>query len=294
MWTGVLAAAALTVSAAASLTDVLTELATRYQAATGERVQINPGASNTLARQIIEGAPVDVFISADELQMNAVVKAGRMAPGSTITLLSNELVIAVPKGAPAHVNQPRDLVGAHVRRIAMGQPESVPAGVYGRQWLERLDLWKAVQPKVVPMPTVRAALAAVRERRVDAAIVYATDARTTTDVRVAYRVPSGESPRIVYPAAVVAGPHETSARRFLAYLQSDEARRVFEAAGFIVAPPTPPKTLNGPPLKTPKTLNGPPLKTPKTPNGPPLKTPKTPNGPPLKPPKTPRASVSSR
>jgi molybdate transport system substrate-binding protein len=291
MWTAVLAAAALTVSAASSLTDVLTELATRYQAATGERVQINPGASNTLARQIIEGAPVDVFISADDLQMNAVVKAGRMAPGSTITLLSNELVLVVPKGAPAHVNQPQDLVEGHVRRIAMGQPESVPAGVYGRQWLEKLGLWKAVQPKVVPMPTVRAALAAVRERRVDAAIVYATDARTTADVRVAYRALSGEGPRIVYPAAVVAGPHETSARRFLAYLQSDEARRVFEGAGFIVPPPKPPKPLNGPPPKPPKTLNGPPPKTPKTLNGSPPKTPKTLNGPP---PKPPTASVSSR
>lgn len=227
-------AAALTVSAASSLTDVLTDLARRYQAATGERVQINPGPSNTLARQIIEGAPIDVFISADEVQMNAAVKAGRIAAGSLITLLSNELVVVVPKGAPAPIGQPRDLADARVRRIAMGQPESVPAGVYGRQWLEQLGLWKAVQPKVVPMPAVRAALAAVREGRVDAAIVYATDARMTRDVIVTYRVPSGEGPRIVYPAAAVAGPRESDARKFLDYLRSDEARRVFEAAGFMV------------------------------------------------------------
>jgi molybdate transport system substrate-binding protein len=231
MWTTVIAAA-ITVSAAASLSDVLTDLAQRFESATGERVQINAAASNTLARQIVEGAPVDLFISADEAQMAAAEKSGRIDPASRVALLSNHLVIVVPSDTRNAIDRPADLATARIRRVAMGQPESVPAGVYGRQWLEKLGLWAAVQPKTVPMPSVRAALAAVREGRVDAGIVYATDALTTKDVRIIYRVPIGDAPRIVYPAAVVRGGNEQTARRFLTFLQSAEARRVFEAKGF--------------------------------------------------------------
>jgi molybdate transport system substrate-binding protein len=231
MWSAVIATA-LTVSAASSLTDVLTELAKRFEAATGERVHINAAASNTLARQIVEGAPVDLFISADDVQMAVAEKSGRIAVGSRVALVSNQLVIVVPNDTRNAIDNAADLASARVRRVAMGQPESVPAGVYGRQWLEKLGLWASVQPKSVPMPTVRAALAAVREGRVDAGIVYATDAITTRDVRIVYRVPVSEAPRIVYPAAVIAGANEAPARRFLTFLQSAEARRVFEAAGF--------------------------------------------------------------
>ena len=224
-------AVALTISVAASLSDVVGVLAKRYEAAGGGRIQINAGGSSALARQIREGAPVDLFISADEAQMAAALKGGRMLSGTQITLLTNQLVVIVPRDG-ASVVQPRDLATGSIKRVAMGHPDSVPAGVYGRQWLEKLGLWPSVQPKVVPMSSVRAALAAVREGRADAAIVYATDARTTSDVRVAYTVPAEEGPSIAYPAALVRGPREAEARRFLAYLQSPEARRIFEAAGF--------------------------------------------------------------
>lgn len=231
MWATVLAAV-ITVSAASSLTGVLTELAKRFEAATGERVRINAAASNTLARQIVEGAPVDLFISADEAQMAVAEKSGRIVTGTRVDLLSNQLVIVVPADTRDAIDNPAGLASARVRRVAMGQPEGVPAGVYGRQWLEKLGLWATVRPKTVPMPTVRAALAAVREGRVDAGIVYASDALTTRNVRIVYRVPVNEGPRIVYPAAVVAGANDATARRFLAFLQSPESRRVFEAAGF--------------------------------------------------------------
>jgi molybdate transport system substrate-binding protein len=231
MWTVVLAAA-ITVSAAASLTDVLTDLGKRFEASTGERVRINAAASNTLARQIAEGAPVDLFISADEAQMAAAERSGRIVKESRVPLVTNQLVIVVPNDTRDAIDNPSGLASARVRRVAMGQPDSVPAGVYGRRWLEKLGLWASVQPKAVPMATVRAALAAVREGRVDAGIVYATDALTTRGVRIVYRVPVSDGPRIVYPAAVVAGANEASARRFLTFLQSTEARRVFEAAGF--------------------------------------------------------------
>jgi molybdate transport system substrate-binding protein len=230
MWAAV--AAAIIVSAASSLSDVLTDLAQQFEAATGEQVQINAAASNTLARQIVEGAPVDLFISADEVQMAVAEKSGRVAGGSRVALLSNQLVIVVPGDTRNAIDKPADLASARVRRVAIGQPDIVPAGVYGRQWLEKLGLWASVQPKSVPMPTVRAALAAVREGRVDAGIVYATDAITTRDVRIVYRVAMSEGPRIVYPAAVITGANEERARRFLTFLRSAGARRVFEAAGF--------------------------------------------------------------
>ena len=222
----------LTISVAASLADVVTDLVKRYEAAGGGSVQINTGGSGALARQIAAGAPVDLFISADEAQMAVAAKSGRIIPDTQVTLLTNQLVVIVPETATAVVSQPRDLAAPSVKRVAMGNPDSVPAGVYGRQWLEKLGLWPVIQPKVVPMSTVRAALAAVREGRADAAIVYATDARATSAVRIVYTVAAGESPAIAYPAALVRGPREAEARRFLAYLQTAEARAMFEAAGF--------------------------------------------------------------
>jgi molybdate transport system substrate-binding protein len=224
----------LTVSVAASVGDAITELARRYEAATGVHVQINAGSSSTLARQIVEGAPIDVFISADETQMRVASNGGRIVAGSEVALLSNQLVVVTGHNSRERVRQPRDLASSAVRRIAMGQPDSVPAGVYGRAWLTRLGLWSAVLPKVLPLPTVRAALAAVREGRADAAIVYATDARTAPDVTVGYSVPIDEGPPIRYPAAILVGPRQQDAARFLSFLQSRDARQVFEAAGFSV------------------------------------------------------------
>ena len=130
---------------------------------------------------------------------------------------------------------PADLAGSRVTRVALGNPESVPAGVYARQWLERAGLWSAVSPKVVPTLTVRAALAAVRAGRVDAGVVFATDARTAPDVVVAYRVPAADAPPIRYPVAVVRGPREAEAARFVQFLTSPAARAIFEAAGFLMA-----------------------------------------------------------
>lgn len=227
-----LIAATILVSAASSLTDVLSELARRYEEATGDRVMVNAGASNTLARQIVEGAPVDLFVSADETQMDVVERAGKLVPGSRVALLRNRLVVIVPASSRTPVAQARDLTSASVRRIAIGNPEGVPAGVYARSWLERIGLWSALQPKLVPMPTVRAALAAVREGRADAGIVYATDVRHETGVRIAFEPSPAEAAAVIYPAALVRGPRQEAARRFLEYLQSDAAAAVFESAGF--------------------------------------------------------------
>ncbi len=226
----------LVISVAASLGDVMSELANRFEATARLRVTLNIGGSNALARQIIEGAPADVYVSADNAQMSGVEKADRVVPGSRFDLLTNQLAVVVSSNQADALRSPQALAGPTIRRIAMGNPSSVPAGVYGRQWLERLQLWAQVQQKVVPLANVRSALAAVREGHAQAAIVYATDARTAPELTVAYLVRVDEAPRIIYPAALVRGPRESDAKKFIDFLRSTDARAVFERAGFGVLP----------------------------------------------------------
>jgi molybdate transport system substrate-binding protein len=224
----------LTVSAASSLADVMADVGRAWQAAGGPGVVVNAGGSHVLARQVAAGAPVDVFLSADRTQMDVAAASGRLVRESIRDLLSNTLVLIVPGRAGDRRLEPSDLAGDRVRRVALGNPDSVPAGVYARQWLERLGLWSAVAPKVVPTLTVRAALAAVRAGRADAGVVFATDARTAPEVVVAYAVPPAETPPIRYPVAVVRGPREPEAARFVQFLFSPAAASIFQAAGFLL------------------------------------------------------------
>jgi molybdate transport system substrate-binding protein len=221
----------LVVSVAASVYDALEEIAGLYRAATGVTVALNAGGSNTLARQIIEGAKAGLFLSADELQMDAVAKAGRIVAGTRTRLLTNELAVVVPKGA-ADFTLAR-LLDGRITRLAMGEPGAVPAGVYGRKWLEHEKAWPRVESKVVPFPTVRAVLTAVEAERVDAGIVYRTDALSSS-VRIVAQISKTDHPYldIAYPAAVIAGPSEAEARRFLEYLKGRAARAVFDRRGF--------------------------------------------------------------
>jgi molybdate transport system substrate-binding protein len=223
----------LVVSVAASLHDALAEIATSYRAATGVTVALNTAGSNTLARQIVEGAKAAVFISADDIQMDVVEKAGRLVPGTRTRLLTNEL--AVVTTAPTLTLA--QVIEGRVTRLGMGEPAAVPAGVYGRRWLEHAGAWARLSPKVVPFPTVRAVLAAVEAGRVDAGIVYRTDA-LSSPVRVIARVTATDHPYldIVQPAAVVKGPADAEGRRFLDYLKSPAARAVFARRGFGLPP----------------------------------------------------------
>jgi molybdate transport system substrate-binding protein len=222
----------LVVSVAASLADVMSELARRHEQTTGQQVRLNVAGSNFIARQIVEGAPADAFVSADEAQMDIVEKAGRLVPGTRVALLTNQLVVVGRPGGTLQVDGAAALAAPAVGRLAVGNPESVPAGVYARRWLERQGVWAQISPKVVPALTVRAALAAARAGRVDAAVVYATDAAIEPTVPVLYRVPAADAPPIVYPAAVVRGPNEAAAARFVTYLRSADAGNAFRAAGF--------------------------------------------------------------
>ena len=229
-------AAEINVFAASSLTDALTQIAiaARYHGAEyADHLTFNFAASSTLARQIEEGAPADIFFSADDQQMDRLQKSGHVATETRRTLLSNSLVVIAPADSPLNIKSPVDLKA--VARIALADPNIVPVGVYTRAYLSRLDLWDAIAPKVIPVENVRAALAAVESGNVDAGFGYATDARGSKKVKVVFAVPADEEPRISYPAAVVKGTrNRETAEKFLEFLQSDTATKIFEAHGFIV------------------------------------------------------------
>ena len=220
------------VSAAASLADVMETIARAYEKRTGVRVSVNTGASNTLARQIASGAAVDLFLSADEAQMDSV--RSDVVSGTRVNLLSNQLAIVVPADRPRTMRSARDLTDPALRRIAIGDPAAVPAGVYARTYLETLGLWGALSTKVVPSGSVRLALAAVENGVADAAVVYRTDAASARRVSLALVIPVAEGPRIVYPAAVMrAGRNRDAAVRLLTWLRGANAAGIFRAAGFI-------------------------------------------------------------
>jgi molybdate transport system substrate-binding protein len=227
------APASVTVSAAISLTDALTSAAEAYSASGSGGARFNFGASNVLAQQIINGAPVDVFVSADEAQMDAVERDGLLVAGTRVDLLGNQLAVVVPSDRPRTFTSMRELLDPAFRRVAIGDPAGVPAGVYAKQYLENTGLWSTLEPRIVPSGSVRAALAAVETGAVDAAIVYRTDARIASRATVVWVVPAAQGPRIVYPAAIVSGSHEqAAAKRFLDFLQGAAASRVFERFGF--------------------------------------------------------------
>jgi molybdate transport system substrate-binding protein len=224
----------IVVFAAASLADALREIGKGFEAQTGHRVVLSFAGSNDLARQIQAGAPAEVFVSASAERMDEMERAGLVRAGDRFDLLSNSLVVVAPATAMSASMRADDLLD--VRRLALGDPEAVPAGIYARQWLERRGLWERVRERVVPMLDVRAALAAVESGNADAGIVYRTDAAISKRVRVVLRVPSEESPRIVYPAALLAASRGPAARAFYEHLRSPAAREVFERLGFEFLP----------------------------------------------------------
>ena len=230
-------AAEVMVFAAASLTDSLNEIAAAYQKQSGDTIVFNFGASSILARQIEEGAPADIFFSADEAKMDDLDKAGLILNATRKSRLSNTLMIIIAAQNGADVKGPADLATARVKRLALAEPNTVPAGIYARKFLVAANLWPAVQGKVIPTENVRAALAAVESGDADAGIVYATDAAISKKVKVAFRVSSADCPAISYPmAALKASKQPDAAKKFLDYLSSAAAGKVFERFGFLLRP----------------------------------------------------------
>jgi molybdate transport system substrate-binding protein len=228
-----LRAANVTVFAAASLTDALKEIAKTYEVKTGDKIVYNFSGSNVLARQIEQGAPADIFFSADEAQMDNVTKAGLIDPATREDLLLNTLVIVAPSDSPLANFAPPDLAKPNIQRIALADPKAVPAGVYAKAYLTKIGLWSKIERKVVPTANVRAALAAVESSDAEVGMVYKTDARTSKSAKVIYAVPQADGPKITYPIAMVKASTSDAAKKFLSYLESPEARAVFAHDGFL-------------------------------------------------------------
>jgi len=231
-----LRAADLNIFAAASLSDALREIARTYEPASGDKLHFNFDASSTLALQIKNGAPADVFFSADEAKMDSLAKAGLIVVDTRRSLLSNTLAIVVSADAGAIITVPADLGKPAIRRIALGEPQTVPAGIYAKEYLQKAGLWGTLADKVIPTANVRACLAAVESGNAEAGIVYETDARISKKVKVAYEISPAEVPKISYPLAVVKESKQPEkARAFVTFLASPEARSIFARYGFLPA-----------------------------------------------------------
>jgi molybdate transport system substrate-binding protein len=220
----------LTVSAAASLTDAFKEIGPRFQAAKpGATVRFNFAASGVLLQQIAQGAPVDVFASADQETMNRGTAQKLFAADTRRDFAANELVLVTPPGGA--VKALRDLAQPGVKRIAVGKPASVPVGRYTQQALESSQLWADLQPKLVFADNVRQVLDYVSRGEVEAGFVYRTDATLKDKVRIAMRV-GGHTP-VTYPVAVVADSRQAAlARDFVAFLSGADAQAVLARHGF--------------------------------------------------------------
>jgi molybdate transport system substrate-binding protein len=226
--------AEILVFAAASLTDALRQIAASYENHSPDKIFFNFAASSTLARQIEEGAPADIFFSADEAKMDGLENRGLIMNQTRTNLLSNTLVIITPDKNAVKIQSSSDLTNAVVKRIALADPRAVPAGIYSKAFLQRQKLWTTVESKIVPTENVRGALAAVESGNVEAGLVYKTDAAISKKVRIAFEVSSGDAPPIRYPAAIVKDSKRIeAARKFLQYLESDDAEKIFKKFGFI-------------------------------------------------------------
>lgn len=226
-------AAELTVSAASSLTESFRELGTAYEKAhPGTRVDFNFAASGVLLQQISRGAPVDVFASADETTMDQAQRQDLLAAGSREVFAVNALWVVVPPQVKAAPRTLKDLAGAGVQRVALGNPDSVPVGRYAKSALEAAGLWPSVQGKTITTQNVRQSLDYVARGEVDAGFVYATDAQAMPDrVRRAFAVPV--SGRIAYPLAVVkASSQQAEAKRFTAFVRSAQGQAILAKHGF--------------------------------------------------------------
>ena len=226
------------VFAAASTTDVITAVTRLFMGAHPETVTSSFAASSTLAKQIEAGAPADIFISADLKWMDYLAEKKCIDIGTRRNLLGNRMVLIAP--ADSRLDDLQLFAGCDLEgvlnggRLAMGDPEHVPAGRYGRAALEHLGIWGSVERQIAPAATVRAALALVERKEAPLGIVYATDATVSERIKVVGRFPENERYSVVYPAAIMIGRKTPAVQKFTHFLGSKASRTVFEEAGFRV------------------------------------------------------------
>ncbi|RAW10403.1 molybdate ABC transporter substrate-binding protein [Paenibacillus taichungensis] len=226
----------LTISAAASLTDAMKEIETNFEAANPNvELNFNFGASGALQQQIEQGAPADVFVSAATKNMNALVDEKLIASGDQKNLLQNSLVAIIPSDSSDTVTSEKDLTADSIKTVAIGIPESVPAGTYAKEALTNAKLWDQLESKLVQGKDVRQVLQYVETGNADAGFVYKTDALTSDQVKIAFEVDKNSYTPANYPVGIIEGTkHRTEAEQFYTYLQTPEVLEVFAKYGFSI------------------------------------------------------------
>lgn len=223
----------LTVSAAISLKETLQEIQNLYQTKQ-PNIQIfyNFGSSGSLQQQIEQGAPVDLFISAGKKQMDTLQSQNLLLPQSRLNLLTNQMVLITPKTEQT-INQFQDLTQPEVKKIALGEPRSVPAGQYGEEVLKYYHIFDIIKPKIIYGKDVRQVLTYVETANVNAGLVYVTDAQSSNLVRIAATAPNESHQPIVYPVAILKDSKNiTETQAFLQFLSSNSAKTIFKKYGF--------------------------------------------------------------
>ena len=233
----------LAVYAATSTRDALQALGAAYEADHPVDLVFNFGSSGDLSRQIVSAAKADVFLSADEKEMDEVEAAHLVASGTRRILLSNQLAVIEPADGSSIFTAPFEasqLADPRLVHLSLADVEAVPVGRYAKAWLEKTGTWKDVSHRVLPGVDARAALAAVESGGAQAGIVYMTDVARSKKARALYSVPIDQGPRISYPVAAIAGrPNEKEARAFVLFLASPAVRATFEELGFLFLPQAP-------------------------------------------------------
>ena len=229
----------ITVFAAASTTNALTEIAKLYEAGGGGKVTLSFASSSTLAKQIESGAPADAFLSADTEWMNYLDEKKLLEPGSRSDLLGNRIVFIVPAGSAVKelaVSPQLDLAAILGKdgMLSVGDPAHVPVGKYAKAALEQLKLWPQVEQKIAPAKDVRAGMALVERGESPLGIVYATDAAISEKVRVVGLFPADSHPKIEYPVAAMQGAKSKAALEFIKFLGAPQAKALWVKYGFEV------------------------------------------------------------
>lgn len=226
----------LTISAAASLTDAMKEIETNFETANPNiELNFNFGASGALQQQIEQGAPADIFVSAATKNMSALVDENLIASGDQKNLLQNSLVAIVPADGAHTVTSEADLTSDSIKTVAIGIPESVPAGTYAKEALTNAKLWDELKSKLVQGKDVRQVLQYVETGNADAGFVYKTDALTSDQVNIAFEVDKNNYTPANYPVGIIEGTkHRTEADQFYAYLQTPEVLEIFAKYGFSI------------------------------------------------------------
>lgn len=226
----------LTISAAASLTDALKEVQTNYESKNKSiKLNFNFGASGALQQQIEQGAPADLFFSAATRNMKTLVDKQLIDTAQQKSLLINELVAVVPADGKVSVQKAEDLTNDAIKHLALGEPQTVPAGSYAKEALTNVKLWDALQAKIVQGKDVRQVLTYVESGNAEAGFVYKTDALTSKNVKVAFSVDPKTYTPIEYPAGIVkASKHSKETTDFFTYLQSKDAQDIFGKYGFTI------------------------------------------------------------